>query len=178
MTSLDLLVLGIVVGSSMLGAWRGFVREAFSLAALMLAFLAAKEFAPALAPLLPGLEGGGLRYAAALVLIFVVVLVAGGLLAVLSAGMLRMAGLGVYDRMLGFAFGLARACAVLVMLTLLAGLTALPASQVWQASLASGPLEDYAVRVKPWLPDDLAALIRFSPAYPLQTGAIGLAAVA
>jgi len=46
-------------------------------------------------------------------------------------------------------------------LTLLAGLTALPRSSAWQESAVGGPATAAAERVIPWLPHDLAALIRF-----------------
>lgn len=161
MTSLDLLVLGILAGSTVLGLMRGLVREAFSLAAWVLAFLGAKTLAPALAPRLPGFDAPALQHAAALVLVFVAILVAAGLAGMLLASLVKLVGLGGYDRMLGGLFGVLRGVVAVLALTLLAGLTALPKTQSWQQSLARGPLEQAAVKIQPWLPKDLAALIRF-----------------
>ncbi|MDD3528473.1 MAG: CvpA family protein [Gallionellaceae bacterium] len=162
MNAIDWIALAILAGSLAMGLMRGFVREALSLAAWVAAFLAARLFSPALAPLIPGIAEAGLREAAAIVLIFVGVLILAHLLAALLANLLKWAGLGGLDRLLGMLFGTARALVVLVLLTLVAGLTALPRSEAWQASLVHGPLELAAQKIIPWLPDDLAALIRFA----------------
>lgn len=162
MTAIDWIALAILAGSLILGLIRGFVREALSLAAWVLAFLAARLFSPALAAYIPGIEQAGLRQAAAIVLIFIGVLVAAQILAALLAQLVKLAGLGGFDRGLGMLFGAARAVVALVVLTLVAGLTALPRSEAWRASLVHGPLEAAAFKVIPWLPKDLAALIRFA----------------
>jgi len=44
---------------------------------------------------------------------------------------------------------------------LIAGLTALPKTQAWQLALTRAPLEQMASKLHPWLPPDLAALIRY-----------------
>lgn len=162
MTAIDWIALAILAGSLVMGLLRGFVREALSLAAWVVAFLAARLFSPALAQLIPGIAEEGLRQAAAIVLIFVGVLILAHLLAALLAGLLKWVGLGGLDSLLGMLFGAARALVVLVLLTLVAGLTALPRSEAWRASLVHGPLELAALKVIPWLPEDLAALIRFA----------------
>lgn len=162
MTAVDWVALAILAASLVMGVLRGFVREAFSLGAWIVAFVAARTFAPALADLVPGLEQEGARQAVAIVLLFIGVLIAAQLLASILSKLFKLAGLGGLDRMLGMLFGAGRAFVVLVMLTLLAGLTALPRSEVWRASVVRGPLEVVAAKVIPWLPDDLAALIRFT----------------
>jgi membrane protein required for colicin V production len=161
-TAIDWIALAILAGSLIIGLLRGFVREAFSLAAWVVAFLAARIFSPTLAGLIPGIEQEGLRQAAAIVLIFVGVLVLAHLLAAMLAGLLKLAGLGGLDRGLGLLFGVVRGLVVLVVLTLAAGLTALPRSDAWRGSLVHGPLEIAALKFIPWLPEDLAALIRFA----------------
>jgi membrane protein required for colicin V production len=162
MTAIDWIALAILFGSLVLGVMRGFVREAFSLAAWIMAFLAARAFSPTLAALIPGIEQEGLRQAAAIVVIVIVVLIVVHLAGAMLSGLLKMVGLGGFNRLLGMLFGMTRATVVLVLLTLVAGLTALPRSEAWQTSVAHGPLEVVAKKVIPWLPDDLAALIRFS----------------
>lgn len=162
MTAVDWIALAILAASLIMGLLRGFVREAFSLAAWVVAFLAARTFAPAVAGLIPGLDQEGLRQAAAIVLVFVVVLIVAQLLAAALAKLMQLAGLGGLDRMLGMLFGAGRAVVLLVLLTLVAGLTAMPRSEAWRASIVHGPLELAAGKVIPWLPEDLAALIRFA----------------
>ncbi len=161
MTAVDWLAAGIVAVSCLAGLMRGFVREAASLAAWVLAFFAAKLLAPQFAPLVPGLESEPLRYAAAIVAVFVFVLVLVGLGAVALSGMVRWAGLGTYDRFFGLMFGGLRAVLVLLLLTLLAGLTSLPKTEPWRDSVSHAWFEAAAVHMKPWLPADLAALIHY-----------------
>ena len=159
MTSPDLIALGIFLFSGIRGLMRGLTRELFSLLSWFAAFYAAKIFSPWLTPWLPGTPG--LAHAAALLLIFVVVLIAASLIAATLGGLVRMAGLGPYDRLLGGLFGSARGVMILLLLTLVAGLTALPKTQAWQASLIHGYLEQAATKIKPWLPAELAALIQY-----------------
>ncbi len=161
MTTLDLIVLGIVGLSTFLGLMRGLTREALSLAAWVLAFLLAKEIAPRIAPLLPGMDTPSLRHAAALVVVFVAVLILASLAGALLSGLINMAGLAAYDRILGVMFGALRGALAVVGLTLLAGLTALPKTKAWHDAWLRPPLEAAAAKLQPWLPKDLAALIRY-----------------
>ncbi len=161
MTSLDLIAIGILLFSAVLGLMRGLTREVLSLCSWFAAFYAAKSFAPLLAPLIPGLDAPALSHAAALVVIFVAVLILASLFAAAVGGLVKVAGLGPYDSLLGGLFGTTRGALVLIMLTLLAGLTALPKTRAWQTSLVHGHLEQAATKIKPWLPPDLAALIQY-----------------
>lgn len=162
MSSLDIVVLGILAGSTLLGLMRGLVKEVFSLAAWILAFIGARSFGPWLAPLLPGADNPALRHAMALVLVFVVILVAAGLAGTLLGGVVRLVGLGAYDRLLGVMFGLLRGGVAVLALALLAGLTALPKTHLWQTAMSRAPLEAAALKVKPWLPQDISVLIKYS----------------
>lgn len=161
MTVLDWIVLAILGLSTFLGIMRGLAREALSLVAWVLAFAGAKMFAPFIAPSLPGLDSPALRYAAALLLVFVAILILAGLAAAVVAKLINLAGLGFYDRFLGALFGVLRGTVALLGLTLISGLTALPKTQVWQNAFFRAPLEQMASKLHPWLPTDLAALIRF-----------------
>jgi membrane protein required for colicin V production len=161
MNSLDLLVSGLVVLSILIGLMRGLTREVLSLLAWFAAVYAARTYAPMLAPMIPGLDAPALANAAALVVVFIAVLIAAGLLAKAMGGMVKLAGLGVDDRILGSLFGTARAALILASLAILAGLTALPKSQVWQTARVHAYLENAATKLKPWLPADLAALIQY-----------------
>ncbi len=161
MTGLDLTVAGILAVSSIAGLMRGLTREVFSLGAWMLAFVLAKALAPVLAPLVPGLESEALRHFAAIVLVFVVTVIAAGLAGAMLAGMVKWVGLGFYDRFMGLVFGALRGGVIVLFLALLAGLTALPPTGPWQAS-ATLPLPEAMVRAAvPWLPASLAEHIHY-----------------
>jgi membrane protein required for colicin V production len=109
----------------------------------------------------PGLDSPALRYAAALLLVFLLVLIMASLLAAIVGRLISMAGLGFYDRFFGALFGVLRGSAALLGLTLLAGLTAFPKTQAWQMAYSRPLLEQSALKFNPWLPPELAALIRF-----------------
>lgn len=161
MTVLDVGVIAALAVSSLVGLVRGFTREVLSLAAWVLAFLLARTFAPMLAPIIPGIENPSLRHLAALIAVFVVTLVAASLLAKAVSGMVKWAGLGFYDKLLGLLFGALRGGLIVLIFALGAGLTALPETNLWHSSRSHGVLETMAVSVKPLLPNDLAAHIKF-----------------
>jgi membrane protein required for colicin V production len=161
MTSLDWIVLAILGLSTFLGVMRGLARETLSLVSWVLAFVGAKHFAPLLAPSLPGLDSPSLRYAAALLLVFLVILILASLASAIVGRLISLAGLGFYDRFLGAMFGILRGTLALVGLTLIAGLTAMPKTAAWQQAYSRTPLEYFASKLNPWLPPELAALIHY-----------------
>lgn len=162
MSVVDIVVLAILAGSILLGLTRGLVKEMFSLAAWVAAFIGARLLGPGVAQMLPGVADPALRHALSLLLVFVAILVGAGLAGSALAGVVRWVGLGGYDRFLGMLFGALRAGVALVALALLAGMTALPQTHAWQSALSRAPLESSALWFKPWLPRDVARLVKYS----------------
>lgn len=162
MSLLDIIVLLILVLTIVRGLMRGMVDTLFSLAAWLLAFLLAKWGAAAVAPLLPiGVESAGIRYFASFVAIFLVVLIGVLLLGHALASVVKAAGLGGADKMLGGVLGLAKGLVILVGLTIAAGLTSLPRTEFWKQAAFSDTLQRMAVRALPLIPDDMAKYVRF-----------------
>jgi membrane protein required for colicin V production len=162
MTALDYAVLTIVGCSVLLSVIRGLTREVMALAGWVVAFLVANVFsAPVSSQLSTAITDPSLRLLAAFVLLFVVTLIVMGLLAMAASRLMRTAGLGAEDRVLGSVFGLARGLLMVLVLVLLAGLTALPRQPVWNNAMLSAPLEALAVSVKPWLPLQLSERITY-----------------
>jgi membrane protein required for colicin V production len=162
MTVFDYAVLAIVGLSVMLSIIRGLVREVLALLAWVVAFVAASLFGGRLAALLPaGIPSEELRLLAAFVGIFFVVLLLMGLLAVLISRLVKSAGLSVEDRILGGMFGLARGLVIVMVLVLLAGLTALPKKPEWRGATFSPPLEALAMVIQNWMPADVANRINY-----------------
>ena len=162
MTLFDYAVLIILGLSVLLGVIRGLVREVLSLVAWVVAFLAASLFGGWLADVLPAEMGAvELRLLAGYGGVFLAVLVLMSIAAVLASKLVKVAGLGVEDRVLGVLFGAARGMLVVTGLVLLAGLTALPKQVAWRGALLRAPLEALATQVKQWLPDYLAQRIRY-----------------
>lgn len=161
MTLIDAVVLVIIGLSALFGVIRGLMREVLALVAWVAAFLVANLLAPEAARLLPGGMAAELRLLAGFVAIFLLVLVVMSVLAILVSKLVRSAGLGAEDRVLGGVFGLARGGLIVTILVLLAGLTSLPRQPVWRNALLTGPMVVLAVQVKSWLPADLSQRIRF-----------------
>lgn len=161
MSGLDLFVAGVMAISALAGLMRGLVREVFSLGAWVLAFVFAKSLAPFVAPMVPGVESEALRHFAAIVLVFVIILVLASLSGAVLAGMVKWVGLGFYDKFMGLVFGVLRGSLIVLFLTLLAGLTALPQTRFWQDSLFHEQLESGSRMAMPWLPSSLSEHIRY-----------------
>ena len=162
MTGFDYAVLAIVGISVLLSIIHGFVRELLALASWIVAFLAAQNYAADFAPLLPAaITSGSGRLLVAFLAVFLVVLLAMTLAANLLSRLFRAAGLGLADRALGAVFGLVRGFAIVMVVVLLAGLTALPRQPVWRDAMLSAPLEALAGAIKIWLPYDLSKHINY-----------------
>ncbi len=162
MTWLDYAVAGVFVVSLVVGAWRGLVREVLSILGWVIAFLAASLLAGPLGPAMPdAIPSPELRIAAAYVAVFVGAVVVTALVGLLLSKIVRAAGLGGVDRLLGALFGVARAVLIVVAAALLAGLTSAPRQSFWRDS-ASGPLLVHAAQaLKPLLPDTFSKRLRY-----------------
>ena len=163
MSAFDLIVIGVIALSTIVAFWRGLIRVVMSLVALIAAVLAAMQFSPAVAALLPALGDPVTRYVAAFALIFIVVALVGALLGWVLSRAIRAIGLGFVDRLLGAVFGVARGVLIVVIAVLLAGLTTLPRQEWWQNALLAPPLVIAALSLRPWLPQALAKRLDYGP---------------
>jgi membrane protein required for colicin V production len=162
MTLFDLAVVLVIGLSVLLSVIRGLVRELLALSAWVVAFLAANLLAGEVAAWMPAaMESEAMRLLAGFASVFVVVLIAMSVLAILASKLVKSAGLGLEDRLLGGAFGLLRGLLVVMIVVLLAGLTSLPRQAVWRNAVLSDPLVMLASQIKPWLPAELAQRIRY-----------------
>jgi membrane protein required for colicin V production len=110
MTPVDYVILFLVLISVAVGIWRGFTTEALSLITLLAAIGLAWTFADVLAPGLGSwVEAAEAQIWIARLIIFLMVLVVGGLVSWVARKLVRGTGLSGLDRTLGAAFGLARA---------------------------------------------------------------------
>ena len=162
MNVLDIAIVVVLVLSVAWGIWRGFVREFLSLAGWVLAFLAANAVAASLGELLPASWAREeVRVLIAFVVVFVVVLSATTLVAMLLARLFKAAGLGGVDRTLGGVFGLIRGVVILLAVTVAAGLTSAPRKPLWRESVGAGMLTRSVVQLKAWLPPRLERRLRY-----------------
>src|SRR5204863_8333983 len=153
----DLMCLGILVLSIVVGLLRGLVFEVLSLLGWLAAYVAAQWLAPALAPHLPvGRSGSALNHAAAFACMFVIALIVWGLAARLLRMVIRATPLSPFDRALGATFGVARALVVVLAITTVVMLTSLAKTNAWQASRGAVWLNGALHGIKPVLPPQIA----------------------
>jgi membrane protein required for colicin V production len=164
MTAFDLMVIGVVGLSTVFAFVRGFVRVFVSLLAWVIGVVGAIRFSGAVGALLPDFgEAPATRYVVAFALILVAVLIIGALAGFVLSRLVRAAGLGFLDRVLGAIAGLARGILIAVILVLFAGLTTAPKQDWWQNSLTSPILTTAALSLRPWLPKVWADRLDYSP---------------
>ncbi|MGL4605120.1 MAG: CvpA family protein [Iodobacter sp.] len=162
MTGFDYTVLGIMGISMMLSVMRGLVQEALALAAWVVAFWLASHYASVGAAWMPqSLPNEELRYLAAFVAIFFVTWVVSAIVRVTLNQFMQATGLKPMDRFFGAGFGLLRGFLLSLTLVIIAGFTSLPKQTIWRNAMFSPLFEEAAVLAKPWLPEALAARIRY-----------------
>lgn len=162
MTSFDYIVLTVVVVSCLIGLLRGFLREVLSLLAYLAAFVAAIWWGPVASHWLDTLiENGLLRTLAAYGAVFIVVLLAIGLLNMMLGALVDRTGLTPADHGLGAVFGAARGLVLVLALVGLAGYTELPKETWWQQARTSGALVKGFQQIKSALPVDIAQLLPY-----------------
>jgi membrane protein required for colicin V production len=131
----DYLVILAVLLSAIIGAVRGFLREAVALGTLILAMFLAWTFADKLAPHLGGLlKSDPVATWAARAIIFFLVLLVGMAVAALLSYFVRLSLFSGMDRFLGFLFGLLRGVIMLGVFVILAQLLRLDGEKWWQSS--------------------------------------------
>ena len=162
MTWVDYAVLAVLGVSAVLGLWRGFVREVLALIGWVAAGIIAVVFASQVATVLPQDFATPLaRQLLAAAMIFVLVLIIAGLAGVLLAKLVRAVGLGALDRTLGSLFGFVRGAVIVLIAVLLVGVTGFPREPAWRDAQLRGPLETTAIFARAYLPEAIAARVRY-----------------
>lgn len=162
MTWFDYAVLAVIAASLLLGLWRGVVSEILAIAAWVLAFFVAREFALPVSGFYASLmHDRGMQYLAGFATVFVGVLVVVGIARLVVSFLLRAVGLGLIDRMLGAIFGIARGVLVVLVCVMLGGLTPLPREPWWRDAVFALPLETAVLAMKPWMPETMARKIKY-----------------
>lgn len=129
----DAAIVIICVASALFGYWRGLAKEALSLATWLAAIWLAWRFAWLVEPRLgEWVAQPELRRWTARVILFLLVLVAGGIAAWFARTLVRATGLSGPDRMLGGLFGFARGVLIVGLLVILMQLGGLDQDPWWQ----------------------------------------------
>lgn len=161
MTGFDYAVFIIIGFSIMLSLMRGFTQEVLSLLAWFVAFWCATEYADQVVVLLPPHFDPETNIIVAFVSILLSVWLLTLFVKLAVSQFIKMTGLGIADRALGFAFGCLRGGAIVISLVLIAGMTKFPQMPMWRNALFSDICVAAAVEVLPWLPPKLAEAIHY-----------------
>ncbi len=158
----DFFILGIISLSALLSLWRGFVKEALSLAtwiaAPAIAILFYEDFAVWFEQ---WVSVPSARKAVAFAILVLLVLILGGVVNYLVGQLVAKTGLTATDRAFGMIFGIARGVLIVGVLVLLAGLTQVPQDPWWNQSLFLKHFVDLAMWLRSFLPEDIAANIQY-----------------
>ena len=136
MNSTDYLVIVAIVLSAVIGAVRGFLREAVALGAWLIALFFAWHFSDLIEPHLGGLlsDSAVRPWAARAIIVTLVLLLGAGIGAVLG-NIVRLSMFSGMDRLLGLFFGLLRGFMLLGVFVILGQLLRLQGEHWWRGSL-------------------------------------------
>jgi len=162
MNWIDYLILAIVVLSVIFSVWRGFTREALSLAGWIIAFWIALTFSDKLMlAFARHIHSPTARLFIAFALLFFSALLLAALINFLAGQVIQKSGLSGTDRMLGIFFGLARGILIVALLVLLGGLTPMPHESWWRHAQLMHYFESIALWLTHFMPPELAKNIHY-----------------
>jgi len=132
----DYLLIVAIVVSAVVGALRGFLREAIALCTWLIALFVAWHFSELIEPNLGGLLAGGYvkPWAARVIIVLIILLIGAGLGALISH-FVRLSIFSGTDRLLGFFFGLLRGAVLFGVFVILAQLLRLDDERWWRQSM-------------------------------------------
>ncbi len=137
MNGADWAIVAVIAMSTLIGIWRGFVREALSLAVWVIAFVVAMLFYAGFAPWFERwVDAPSIQMLVAWVTLFVGTLLLGGLVNFLLVTLVHATGLGGTDRVLGMVFGFGRGLlVVMAILIVLPGVVPVTRDDWWLESV-------------------------------------------
>ncbi len=155
-STVDWVFAGLLLLSMGLGVVRGLVFEMMGLAGWVVAYFGAAWLAPRVAAWIPvGAEGSALNQSGAMVVSFLAVLIAWGLLARVVRWLVAATPLSLMDRVFGGFFGLLRGGVLLLAFTTVVLLTPAAQSPWWSGSQAAPWLVGLVKGIRPMLPPEI-----------------------
>ena len=132
----DYVVIAVIVVSAIVGAVRGFLREAIALCVWIVALFVAWHFSDVIEPHLGGLLASGhVRPWAARVIIVALIVLCGAALGAILSHYVRLSIFSGMDRFLGFLFGAARGLVLIGVFVILGELLKLDGEVWWRHSM-------------------------------------------
>ena len=152
-STVDWLIIAVVVISTLISLKRGLVNEVLSLVIWVAAFIIAVKFTDPLQTLIiDQVQNDQIRYVVAFVGLFIATLIVGSLIKFLLGSLIQLTGLSSTDRVLGMLFGFSRGALIVVaFISLLSLSPKVEQSETWQSSR----LVPQLVILKDWVRDML-----------------------
>lgn len=162
MTPIDYILLGIIGLSALMAMMRGIVAEVMSLVVWALALWCSITFSGTIAEsFLRGIEPAGVRLGSAYILLFLLVLILGGILTWFIRRIIAKTGLSSTDRLLGGLFGATRGLMIVFSAVLFAGFTKIPEQAFWRESAVIPYVGTLARALAPHLPVSVSRYLNF-----------------
>jgi membrane protein required for colicin V production len=163
MNSFDVVILVILVIFTLLGMWRGLLREIITILTWVLSFALAWLFAARFAYLFASISNEPvLQQVVSFVAIFFVVFTAGTAASWLIHKYIPPKSLfRAANVVFGGLFGAARGAVIIISIFLVAGLTSFPQRPWWRESAITPYFERAALYVSGYLPSDIARHIHY-----------------
>jgi membrane protein required for colicin V production len=166
MLPVDYLIIGVVLISTLVGAYRGFFPEVLSLLSWIVGVWVAWEYAPLLEPRLADkIPSPVLALWIARFGLFAGVIIVGGLVTELVSLAVERARLTGANRALGLVFGFARGLIAVGVLTIFAQILELPHEAWWRESKLIPYGEHIAAGLEALLPE---AVVQQFPSAPVE----------
>lgn len=160
MPIIDILIVAAIAISVVVGAVRGFVKEAISIAALLVAIWAALYFGPGVGEVSDSwISSRELQTWFGRILVFAIILSVGGLLGWGISKLVRLSVLSGMDRLLGAMFGTARGVLLAALFIIAGQFTGFDNDEWWLNSQAIPYLEVVADWIKVMAPQGYELLI-------------------
>ncbi len=153
MTAIDYSIITIVFISLVLGCFRGFVRELLALSGWILAFYCANYFSDSLYSLIPFDLDSNVKYIAAYISIFIVILIFASLVIKLFNRFVKNVGLGLSNFIIGGAFGFIRGVLIIFILSIVLEKTSFSVNPGWIKSIYIPIIKNSVENTLPYLPE-------------------------
>lgn len=148
----DWVIIGVLGLSTLTGIIRGFVRESIALATWVLALFIAYKTYEDFSSVFTTISTPILKQSISFFLIFMSILIGGGLLNFWLSKMVRWTGFGWVDRTVGLFFGIGRGALFILFLII----CAMPTEEEWFTKSYFIPkIEPYTEKIMAKIPEDL-----------------------
>jgi len=162
MNWVDLSLITLILLSTLISFFYGFVKELFSFLSWFFSFVIAFIFLGELADLLTTfIPYADLRIGIALATLFFISFIILEWISYLILNSIGKTQLSIPDRFLGTLFGMARGCIIVTFVILLTGLTHLPTKVVWQQSVVIFYFKPIVLELRSHWPLDIATQFNF-----------------